>query len=80
MIPCASPELVQEVEVYRNYHSANIPMRVYLLVYDGSADHQRYLSFLKTEKEVRISPVETRIVCVRVLKPADVCARRRLRS
>ena len=43
---------MQEIEVYRNYHAPGGVMRVDLLVYSGSADHQRYLSFLTTEKKV----------------------------
>lgn len=45
-------EFVQEIEVYRSTVGASTPLRVYLLVHVGSADHQRYLSFLKGEKEV----------------------------
>lgn len=47
------PELVQEIEVYRNYHAPGVLLRVYVLVHAGSADHMRYLHFLKAEKEVR---------------------------
>jgi hypothetical protein len=50
------PELVQEIEVYRNYHAPDVVLRVYVLVHTGSADHMRYLHFLKAEKEVLITP------------------------
>jgi hypothetical protein len=38
--------------MFKALQPPGFPMRVYDLVYEGGADHKRYLTFLAREKEV----------------------------